>query len=56
MQICEICHKGPVAGYNRPHSLHRTKRIVKPNIQKINGIYMCTTCLRTLKKQKKLGQ
>lgn len=48
---CQICGKGPVAGYNRPHSLHKTKRVVKPNVQKISGQVMCTRCLKTVIKK-----
>jgi len=48
---CSVCGKAPVSGYNRPHSLHRTKRIVKPNTQKNQGSILCARCLRTLSKK-----
>lgn len=33
---CFLCGKGPKSAFNRPHSLHKTKRVVKPNLQKFN--------------------
>lgn len=45
--VCSICGKKAVIGLNKPHSMHRTKRLVLPNIQKNNGEYLCTKCLRT---------
>jgi len=44
---CQICGKNLTVGFNRPHSLHRTKRKIRPNIQKIQGQIICTQCLRT---------
>ena len=51
-QTCVICGKGDTVSFNRPHSLHKTKRIVKPNLQKKWGILLCQNCFRTLKKKK----
>ncbi len=51
MNNCTICQKTVQTGYNRPHSLHRTKRLVKPNIQKLEGKKVCTRCLRTINKK-----
>ncbi len=49
---CSICEKTIASGYNKPHSLHRTKKIISPNIQKVKGLKACTRCLRTqIKKQ-----
>lgn len=50
MAKCQICGKGPVAGRNVPKSQHKTPRMLQPNVQKIDGIQMCTRCLRTLRK------
>jgi len=50
---CPVCGKTATAGYNKPHSLHRTKRTVKPNIQKTHGQILCTRCLRTQTKKQK---
>lgn len=44
---CEICGKGQTVGYNRPKSLHSTKRVVGANLQEHNGQLICTRCLRT---------
>ena len=49
MAKCMLCGKGPVAANNVPKSQHKTRRMVQPNIQPVNGIKMCTRCLRTLK-------
>lgn len=46
-KICQICGKGPQASYNRPHSLHKTKRVVLPNLQKINNQWVCTNCSKS---------
>lgn len=48
---CMLCGKGPVASLNRPHSLHKTKRIIKPNVQSFGGLMVCTACIRTLKRK-----
>lgn len=50
-KICEICGKAPMSGFNKPHSLHKTKRVVKPNIQKLGGLYVCTRCQKTITKK-----
>ncbi|MCL5407434.1 MAG: 50S ribosomal protein L28 [Patescibacteria group bacterium] len=47
MNSCQICGKKPVSGFNKPHSLHRTKKTVKPNLQKSAGSIVCTRCLRS---------
>jgi large subunit ribosomal protein L28 len=55
MAKCEICGKGPRAGRNVPNSQHKTARTFKPNIQRVNGVDMCTRCLRTIKSIAKEG-
>ena len=50
MAKCMLCGKGPHAAQNVPKSMHKTKRVVQPNIQKIGGIAMCTRCMRTLRR------
>lgn len=50
-KYCMICAKCPVSGNNKPHSLHRTKRTIKPNIQKWQGLWICTRCKKTLNKK-----
>ena len=60
MAKCEICGKAPMSGNNVPHSLHKTKRQWRPNIQKVTlfqdgrprKAYVCAKCLRTMNKTK----
>ena len=47
-QRCTLCLRGPRVTNNRPHSLHKTKRIVQINLQKYHGLLICTRCRRTL--------
>ncbi|ABV34212.1 MULTISPECIES: 50S ribosomal protein L28 [Pseudothermotoga] len=58
---CEICGKGPVAGKNVSHSNRHTRRMFRPNLQKIRVITedgtvrtmrVCTRCLKAGKVQK----
>ncbi|MEK6692463.1 MAG: 50S ribosomal protein L28 [Nitrospirota bacterium] len=59
-KVCEICGKGRKVGMNVSHSHNRTKRVLKPNLQRVkvsgNGrakrIYVCTRCLRSGKVKK----
>lgn len=50
--FCQLCGKSTGLGYNRPKSLHRTKRLIHPNIQLWNGLAICNRCRRTLFKDK----
>lgn len=50
-EVCAMCGKGDVMGSHRPHSLHKTKRVVKPNLQTKWGYRFCQNCFRTLKKK-----
>ncbi len=58
---CEICGKGPMSGNKVSHSNRRTRRVSKPNIQKVkavvNGTHkrvrICTRCLRSGKIEKR---
>lgn len=45
---CEICKKSETVGFNKPHSLHRTKRVIRPNLQKYMGSLICTRCLKSM--------
>jgi len=58
-RICSICGKRPMSGNNRSHSNRATKRKFSVNIQKIKFVdkngkikkgYVCTSCLRKVKK------
>jgi len=59
-KVCEICGKTGRAGNNVSHSHRKTRRMWKPNIQKvfveINGgrkkMNVCTRCLRSGKVKK----
>jgi large subunit ribosomal protein L28 len=52
---CDICAKTVAHGYNVSHSNRHTKRIWRPNIQRVrarvNGevrrLYVCTSCLKS---------
>ncbi|HDN97951.1 MAG: 50S ribosomal protein L28 [Candidatus Omnitrophota bacterium] len=54
-RVCEICGKRPHAGNKISHSHRKTRRVWKPNIQKllveIDGkrkrMYVCTQCLKS---------
>lgn len=46
---CTVCGKSVASGYNRPNSLHKTKRIIKPNLQKYKNKLVCTSCLKSIK-------
>jgi large subunit ribosomal protein L28 len=58
MAKCDICGKTPSFGNNVSHSMVRTKRQWKPNIQKVTifkdgrpqKIKVCARCLRTMHK------
>lgn len=56
-QFCQICFKGDSVSFNRPKSLHRTKRVVRPNLQKYTAPgektsqLACTRCARTMQKE-----
>jgi large subunit ribosomal protein L28 len=58
MAKCEMCGKAPSFGHNVSHSMVRTKRQWKPNIQRVTvykdgrpqRMKLCTRCLRTWNK------
>ena len=58
--VCEICSKGDVSGFNVSHSHLNTKRTWKPNIQRVRAVVngdikrvnVCTRCLRSGKVQR----
>lgn len=51
MAKCSVCGKSARSGHNVSHSQIHTKRKFKPNLQKVYGLLLCTSCLRTAKKQ-----
>ena len=52
---CDLTGKGKQFGHNVSFSLRRTKRVFKPNLQKVRAVVagetvrvkVCTTCLRS---------
>ncbi|MBP8981136.1 MAG: 50S ribosomal protein L28 [Syntrophobacterales bacterium] len=56
-RVCSVCGKKPVVGNNVSHANNKTKRVWRPNLQKIraldekNGavkrVKICTRCLRS---------
>lgn len=58
--FCEVCGKGTMSGMNVSHSHVKTKKIWKPNIQRVRAIVdgeikrvnVCTRCLRSGKVQR----
>ena len=56
-QVCEVCGRGTTVGNNVSHSQVKTKRTMKINLKskKMDGkkIIICTSCLRTYKKNAK---
>lgn len=59
-KICEVCNKGTQSGFNVSHSHIKTKRVWKPNIQRVKAVVkgevkqvnICTRCLRSGKVQR----
>lgn len=59
MQICEITGKGKQYGHSVSHSLNKTNRVWKPNLQNktviVDGkkvkLKISTSAIRTLKKK-----
>jgi len=50
MARCSICKKRAKSGSNVSHAQNRTKRKFRPNLQKVNGIILCSKCIKTIKK------
>ncbi len=53
---CDICGKKPQVGNNVSHANNKSKRLFKPNLQKVRiqtasgevkQAYVCTRCLRS---------
>lgn len=54
MARCTLCYKSVTAGSKVSHSQIHTKRKFAPNLQKVNGLLLCTRCLKTINKQKRV--
>lgn len=48
--ICAICAKSPSVALNRPHSLKKTKKLVRPNLGQWNKLSICAKCRKALSK------
>lgn len=54
-KVCEICGKGRQVGYNISHAHNKTKKVWKPNLQKVRTMSggtskrmnICTRCIRS---------
>lgn len=60
-RVCEVCQKGPQFGNSISHAHNVTKRVWRPNLQRVriveeNGtrrrVRICTRCLRSGRVQK----
>ena len=53
--VCDVCGKKPMTGCNVSHAHNKTKKVFKPNLQKVragqNGavrsVKVCTRCIRS---------
>ena len=62
MAKCSVCGKGPNFGNNVSHANNRTRKVWKPNVQRVkavsNGsvrrIHVCTQCIKAGRVQKAL--
>ncbi|MBI2089976.1 MAG: 50S ribosomal protein L28 [Deltaproteobacteria bacterium] len=54
-RICSICGKGRSVGHNVSHANNRTKRVWRPNLQRVRArvdgtvrrILVCTQCVHS---------
>lgn len=55
MAKCAICGKGPNFGHNVSHANNRTRKVWKPNIQRVKTVSggtvrhlsVCTNCIKS---------
>lgn len=45
-----VCKKSAISGSNVSHAQNHTKRKFRPNLQKVNGVVLCSKCIKTIKK------
>jgi large subunit ribosomal protein L28 len=58
---CEICGKSSLTGNKVSHSNRKTKKVTKPNVQKVKSVVngtpkrvkVCTRCIRSGKIEKR---
>jgi len=59
-RICSICGKGRSVGYNVSHANNKTKRVWRPNLQRVRArvegrvkrVLVCTDCIHSGRVQK----
>jgi large subunit ribosomal protein L28 len=59
-KTCAVCGKRPIVGNNVSHSNRKTKKVWRPNLQRIRVVEagrvlrknVCTRCIRTGKVEK----
>jgi large subunit ribosomal protein L28 len=55
MAKCSICGKGPSFGHNVSHANNRTRKVWRPNVQRVKAIQegtvrhinVCTQCIKS---------
>lgn len=60
MAVCAVCNKKRVVGNNVSHANNKTKRVFRPNLQRMRvqtehgtkRLYVCSRCLRSGKIKK----
>ncbi len=53
--VCDVCGKKSMSGNNVSHAHNKTKRVFKPNLQKVRAVQegsvramkVCTRCIRS---------
>ena len=53
--VCDVCGKKSMTGYNVSHAHNKTKKTFKPNLQKVRAVKngsvrsmkVCTRCIRS---------
>lgn len=53
--VCDVCGKKPLTGCNVSHAHNKTKKVFKPNLQKVRAVQngsvksvkVCTRCIRS---------
>lgn len=53
--VCQVCEKGPMSGNNVSHAHNTTRRVFRPNLQKVRvkvgnnsrRMSVCTRCIRS---------
>ena len=56
MATCMLTGKRPSAGNNKPKSVHKTRRVFKPNVQKFRGLKVSTHAIRIIKRAEAMMQ